>query len=246
MKYNFIKTEVNEYIFTLILARPEKRNAFTPTMINEIEHAIESANLNNEVKVVVIKAEGPVFCAGMDLKTFQDPSKDIKNPAIENKTLSMGKVMEGLYKPSVAIVQGDVIAGGVMIIANCTYVFAEKLVRFRLPELNLGIFPFQVMASLMKVMPEKQMLQMCLQTEYFPIEKAMEYGLVDGVLEEINVEDLLLRFSDMSTSGMVAGMKAAKKLASIDAEARYDYLLERLEELKSSEDVKNEIFKKQN
>lgn len=155
MTYNYIKTDITNFVFTLTLARPEKRNAFTPTMVNEIRHALVSANYDDRVKLVLINAEGPVFCAGMDLKTFNDPSLDIQNPHIVNKEISLGEVMEQLNKPSVAILEGDVIAGAFLLIANCTYVFAAEKVRFRLPELSIGLFPFQVMAGLLKVMPEK-------------------------------------------------------------------------------------------
>jgi len=61
MKYNFIKTSIEQHVYMLTLARPEKRNAFTPTMVNEINYAIADANFNKDVRLVLIKAEGPVF-----------------------------------------------------------------------------------------------------------------------------------------------------------------------------------------
>lgn len=217
------------------LARPEKRNAFTPTMVNEIAHAFQKANDDDTVKVVVLKAEGPVFCAGMDLKIFENEDLDISNPQIENKQISLGEVFAGLYKPSVALIEGDVIAGAFLMVAGCTYVFCSEKVQFRLPELNLGIFPFQVMASLMRVMPEKKMLQLCLHTDYFSARKAMEYGLVDGFLEETDIEGFLTKFKNISSSAVTAGFKAARTLPSIASEKQYDFLLKSLHGLKSSD-----------
>ena len=228
----------------VILARAEKRNAFTPTMVNELAHAFQKANMDDAVKVVVLKAEGPVFCAGMDLKTFENEKLDIRNPYIENKSISLGEVFAGLHKPSVAIVEGNVIAGAFLIIAGCNYVFCSQNVLFRLPELDLGIFPFQVMASLLSVMSEKKMLQLCLDTDYFPVQKAMEYGLVDGLLEEIEVDEFLEQFKEISATAVVAGFKAAKELPSVSLEDRYSFLLKCLHELKSSSDVQERIFKK--
>lgn len=243
--YQYIKVNKKDFRMEVTLARPEKRNAFTPTMVNEIALAFQNANDDDAVKVVVLKAEGPVFCAGMDLKTFENEDLDIRNPQIENKNISLGEVFAGLHKPSVAVVEGDAIAGAFLMIAGCTYVFCSGNVRFRLPELNLGIFPFQVMASLMQVMPEKKMLQLCLHTDYFSVQEAMEYGLVDGFLEEINIEGFLARFKDISSSAVVAGFKAARELPSVAIEKRYGFLLKSLHALKSSEEVKNRIFKKQ-
>lgn len=232
MKYNFIKASVEDHVLTITLARAEKRNAFTPTMINEIAEVISLANRETDVKLVVFKAEGPVFCAGMDLKVFKDSTLDDINPAIANKNVSLGEVMEQLEKPSLALVEGDVIAGAFLLIANCTYVYCNKAVRFRLPELELGIFPFQVMASLLKIMPEKKMLQLCLETDYFDADKAVAVGLVDGYLEEIEVVEFFERFKKFDTNALKAGIKAAKQLPKVKAEEQYDFLLRSLHELK--------------
>lgn len=230
MKYQYIKTHKTDFCMEITLARPEKRNAFTPTMVNEIAHAFQNANCDDAVKVVLLKAEGPVFCAGMDLKVFENPALDLQNPEINNKDISLGEVFASLYKPSVAIVEGDVIAGAFLMIAGCTYVFCSEKVRFRLPELSIGLFPFQVMASLMQVMSEKKMLQLCLHTDYFSAHEAMEYGLVDGFLEETAIENFLARFKGLSSSAVVAGFKAARELPGVAFEERYDFLLKRLNE----------------
>lgn len=230
--YNYIKVQKTGHQLILTLTRSEKRNAFTPTMVNEIYHAFQEANHNDEIKVVVIKAEGPIFCAGMDLKTFENPSLDTHNPAIPNQNISLGQVFDSLCKPSVAIVEGNVIAGGFLIILGCTYVFCRSDIQFKLPELEIGLFPFQVMASLLKVMPEKQALQLCLQTEYFDADKAKELGIVDGFLEETNIEELISYFANKSTKALKLGFRATRNLPNVDYTGRYKYLKEVLEKLK--------------
>lgn|SRR5690606_5949672 len=242
--YQYIKVNKIDFQMEVILARPEKRNAFTPTMVNELAHAFQQANADNAVKVVVLKADGPVFCAGMDLKTFENEELDIRNPNIENQPISLGEVFANLYKPSVAIVEGDVIAGAFLMIAGCTYVFCAENVQFRLPELNLGIFPFQVVASLLQVMPEKKVLQLCLNTDYFSAAEAMDYGLVDGFLNKIEVEKFVERFKAMSSSAIFSGFKAVRQLPNIPHENRYAFLLQRLQELKFSGDVQKRMFNK--
>ncbi len=225
MEYNYIKVEKKSFQFILTLARPEKRNAFTPTMVNEIAHAFQNANDDNAIKVVVIKAEGTIFCAGMDLRTFEDPDSDIKNSKIESRDISLGEVFNNLLKPSVAVVEGDVIGGGFLIILGCTYVYCKRKVRFRLPELTLGIFPFQVMASLLKVMPEKKVLQLCLDTDYFTAGKALEYGIVDGFLEDAdNPDGTISAFADVRVEALKAGIEAWRQLAAIPRRDQFAYL----------------------
>src|SRR5690606_41980901 len=110
--------------------------------------------------------------------------------------------------------------------------------------LVLEIFYVDGMSSLLHVMSDDKMLQLCLITDYFLAREAMEYGLVDGFLEEIDLADFLSKFKNISSSGVTAGFKAARELPSLAVENRYHFLLESLHALKSSEDVKNRIFKK--
>lgn len=232
MEYNFINVEKEGFRFILTLARPEKRNAFTPTMVNEIAHAFELANADNAIKVVIIKAEGPVFCAGMDLHTFENAALDTPNPFIPNQDISLGQVFDSLLKPSIAIVEGNVIAGGFLIILGCSYVYCKKETLFKLPELALGLFPFQVMASLLKVMPEKKVLQLCLHTEYFDTEKAIVLGIVDGFIEDNTIESLLATFENRNIQALMAGIQALRQISSKTKEEQFAYLKNCLDTLK--------------
>lgn len=232
--YTYIRVEKVTHRFILTLARSEKRNAFTPTMVNEIHHAFQRANEDEEIKLVIIKAEGPVFCAGMDLKTFENPDVDIVNPQISNVNISLGEVFDSLLKPSIALVEGNVLAGGFLIILGCTYVFCGRNVQFKLPELELGLFPFQVMASLLKVMPEKKVLQLCLETDYFNAEKAKDYGIVDEYLDEIDLETFISSFSNKSTKALKSGIQSTRNLPNIKYAERYTYLKDVLDQLKTN------------
>ncbi|MGX1752207.1 enoyl-CoA hydratase/isomerase family protein [Sphingobacterium sp. NPDC055346] len=238
MNYKFIQTEIKEHVFTLTLDREAKRNAFTPTTVNEVAHALEEAEANDQVHVLVLRANGPVFCAGMDLKTYQNPELDSPNPAIVNMERSLGEIFDQFSKPSIAIVEGDVIAGGFLYILGCTYVFAKKELNFRLPEIALGIFPFQVMAGLKRIKSEKQILQLCFDPSPFQTDKAIELGLVDGYLEPDKIDDLIASFADKSIYAMQAGMKALKAIRDMESDKQYAFLLESLQNLKDRDEVK--------
>ncbi len=238
MNYKFIQTEIKEHVFTLTLDREPKRNAFTPTTVNEVAHALEEAEANDQVHVLVLRANGPVFCAGMDLKTYQNPELDSPNPAIVNMERSLGEIFDQFSKPSIAIVEGDVIAGGFLYILGCTYVFAKKELNFRLPEIALGIFPFQVMAGLKRIMSEKQILQLCFDPSPFQTDKAIELGLVDGYLEQDKIDGLIASFADKSIYAMQAGMKALKAIRDMESDKQYAFLLESLQNLRDRDEVK--------
>lgn len=247
MKYNYIKTECRDHVYYLTLARPEKRNAFTPGMVDEIAQAIAEANESSNIALVVFQAEGPVFCAGMDLKTYQDPEQDIAHSRIGKADTSLGFVMESLNKPSLAIVRGPVIAGGFLFLLGCTYVLAEESVTFRLPEVDLGIFPFQVLPGLCRILPEKKAFQLCLDSEPFDMEKAMAYGVVDGLASDAEIQKIISSFSHTNVAMLESAMKAKRAIRTMETEDQYRYLLTRLEELKTMPDVKirvNQTLKK--
>src|SRR5688572_7014894 len=98
-KLNFIKVQREQHVFILTLARSEKRNAFSPTMVSEIAYALAVANADPEIRLIQVEAEGPVFCAGMDLKAFEDPLVDEANPRIPKVEKSLAELFANLDKP---------------------------------------------------------------------------------------------------------------------------------------------------
>lgn len=241
MNYNFIKTAVDGHQFKLTLARPQKRNAFTPTMVNEIAHALEEAESDTNIRIIIIDAEGPVFCAGMDLKAFQNPENDEQNPQIENKDISLGAVFRNLNKPTIALLEGDVIAGGFLIILECTFVFAKEQVKFNLPEVKIGIFPFQVLESLLKVMPQNKALQLCIEGQAFDTQRAIELGIVYDFLDDLKIKNLIESLESNAPLATKSGFQALKALPQIQEKERFNFLLEELAKLRNSADAKEGI-----
>jgi enoyl-CoA hydratase/carnithine racemase len=220
----YIKCKKVGHRFYITLSRPKKRNAFTPSMIKEIESAIHEANTDEEVKVVIFNAEGPVFCAGMDLKAFNEDASA--------GNTSLGEVMCQLIKPSIAVLEGPVYAGGFLIIGECTFVLAKEEVTFTLPEVKLGLFPFQVLAGLLKSMPEKQALQLCLDPGPFDVQKALDLGIVDDILTEEKLESILNSLESLPSAGVKAGIQVARTIRDISPAERYSYLLQELNDFK--------------
>ena len=241
MIYNFIKTSTENHVFTVTLARAEKRNAFTPTMVNEINHAMNFANTNKEIRLVVINAEGPVFCAGMDLKIFENPELDNINPEIKNANISLAAAISQLNKPSIAIVEGDVMAGGFLIILECNFVFAKPGVNFSLPEVKRGIFPFQVLASLLKIMPQNKAMELCITGKSFDTEEAKNLGIVYDYCSSENLTKLQQTIFSNAPLAISKGIEAVKQLQFLPESEKLNYLLETLSELKTSKDAKEGI-----
>lgn len=243
-----IKTELRQNVFVITLNRPEKRNAFTPTMVHEIAFALAYANSQNNIWCVLLEAEGPVFCAGMDLNVFQNPALDILNESLPkpDREITLGDAFDSLCKPSIAVVKGDVLAGGFLLIGGCTFVIATEKTSFSLPEVHRGIFPLQVMATLLKIMPQRKVLEMCILGKKYSGKEALSLGLVShlsGVDEiEEHTNNLVQTILSGSPFAIKKGIEAYQSLLSLPENERHQYLIGVLQEIRNSADAQEGVL----
>ncbi len=245
---HFIETRKENHTFYITLNREEKRNAFTPTMVKELAFALAFANFSSEIWNVVIEAKGNVFCAGMDLNVFKNIELDKTNyqlPRVENE-ITIGDAFAQLCKPSIAKIAGNVFAGGFLIVGSSNFVLASNKAQFSLPEAKRGIFPFQVMATLLDCMPKRKALGMCLSGKIYSAEEAKEFGLVTHVTSPQHIDDelqnLINLLNENSPYALRKGLEVAQKIKTIPQEERHQYLQSKLHELKHSEDAKEGIL----
>ncbi|MEN5197358.1 enoyl-CoA hydratase/isomerase family protein [Sphingobacterium faecium] len=243
INYKFIKVKLVDHVFHLTLARAEKRNAFTPIMIDEIYHAIQIADADPEVRVLLLDAEGPVFCAGMDLKAFENPDNMEYSDVVPHVDLSLGEVMSFLNKPSIAVIEGHVIAGGFLMILECTYVFAHSSVQFSLPEVQIGLFPFQVLAGLLKHLPYHKAMDLCIHSEVITAQEMKSMGLVYELMDQKPdvLPALMAKLTSAAPLAIKMGFEAAKQLRELKSADQYTFLLRQLDKLRTSHDFKEGV-----
>jgi methylglutaconyl-CoA hydratase len=247
VSFNFIQVEEGEHTFTITLNRPEKRNAFTPTMVREIAFALEFAQSQKNIWCVIIKASGPVFCAGMDLNVFQHPELDNINTSLPEpkSTVNLGDVFRFLNKPAIAQVHGAVLAGGFLITGGCTFVVAMEDAEFSLPEVKRGIFPLQVISTLLNITSPIKALQMCILAETYSGREAKELGLVSHLCTKDTIDEvcgsLVNTILSHSPFAISKGMQTFKALFNIPEYARFGFLASQLNEIRHSEDAQEGI-----
>ncbi|GAB3174676.1 enoyl-CoA hydratase/isomerase family protein [Telluribacter humicola] len=245
--FNYIRTAQDGHTFRITLNRPEKRNAFTPTMANEITYALAHAHYNDDVWCVVVDAEGPVFCAGADLNAFHDPTVDRTNDNLPapRVPVTLGDAFADLSKPCIAQVEGAVLAGGFLIIAGCSFVVSVPEATFGLPEVKRGIWPMQVMASLLRIMPPRKVLEVCITGKSFSADEALTLGLVTQVAETTQirneVEGLVRQICQNAPLAIKVGMETFNQLFSIPEEEKHTFLKAQLDKVVQSEDAKEGI-----
>mgnify|MGYP003302473212 FL=1 len=116
------------------------------------------------------------------------------------------------YKPKLAIVEGNVYAGGLLIVAGCNYVLSLKDITFSLPEVKRGIFPLQVMQSISSIIGLKKTIDWCIRSYKINAEIAKEWGLVDEICNKENIQNTVNKwidgFSGNSNKAIEFGLKA--------------------------------------
>ena len=177
------KVDVSNNILTLTLNRPEKKNALNNVMMNEINYALAYAKQERDVRVVVIAAEGDIFCAGADLRREKSESNV---PVLEDAN-DISLALRHLYKPVICKIQGSVLAGALLMITNSTHAIAIKEAKFSAPEIKRGLWPFMVMAGLFRVMPKRAGLDFIMRGQPIDADKAEQWGLIN---ESVDSQDL--------------------------------------------------------
>lgn len=248
VRFLHIKTAKTGHLFTITLARPEKRNAFTPTMAEEIIFALAYAHYETEIRCVVLKAEGPVFCAGADLTAFYDATANKLNPTLPTirEEARLGDTFNELLKPCIAQVEGSVLAGGFLMICGCTFVFSVPEATFSLPEVKRGIWPMQVMASLSPILSERKILEMSITGKVYSGKEALEMGLVthltekEKVAEEVNA--LATQICSNAPLAIQAGMQTLQKLKNMPQTEQHTFLKSQLDKLLQTLDAKEGLI----
>ena len=240
-KFCFIEIHEKNEIFEILLNRPAKKNAIHPQMLNELAFALQYAQKNKKIKVLVLKAKGDIFCSGSDLSAMQGKiDKHDSTIGRPSKEVALVNLWTGFKKPSLAIVEGNVYAGGYLFLACCTYVIADKSLKFSLPETRRGIFPMQVMGVLMRVMPPRILLDWCIRGYEIDAQKAEDWGLISRAVMKNEIEpvtkDWIKQVTANSPSAISLGLEAYKKI--VDDEKNQKYLKSMLDKAINTSDAK--------
>ena len=226
--FAFTQMHVEDHVLTLTLNRERKKNALHPQMMNEIAYIMHYAHHMTDVWMIVVEAKGNVFCAGADLKAMAGiiEENDSTVPQPEGDVL-VGELFNKVYKPTIAKVTGDVYAGGFFFLAGCNIVIAQDDIKFGLPEVKRGLYPFQVMAALLKVMPARKVVDWCIRGYNLPVAEAERFGLVSQIstVEKID-EDLKVIIEELkqnSPSAIRMGLESYDNIQPTAAEHKYLY-----------------------
>ena len=141
-RFQLINISINHRIGNIVLNRPEKRNALSPELIEELNLAFNSFKDNNNVKIIVLKAAGEVFCAGADLE-YLKKMQDFTYEENLTDSLALSKLFEVIYtypKIVIAQVEGHALAGGAGLALVCDFIYSVPKAKFGFTEESVEEF----------------------------------------------------------------------------------------------------------
>lgn len=240
--FRYLLTSLDDHVLTITLNRPDKKNALHPPMLAELAFALAYAHYLPTVWLVVLAAIGDTFCAGMDLRALSAGDTETPTVPIPSGPVRLGELMASLHKPCMARVQGPVYAGGFLLIGSSTYVVAAESAMFSLPEVKRGLFPFQVLAVLLEIMPARQALDLCLRAQVITATDALAMGLVTHVVPADGLDTTILLLTDemklYSPTAMQFGLRAYQQLKSLPPDQQQAYLYDQFQQLQQTPDAK--------
>ena len=241
LDFKTILLDIKNNIMTITLNRPEKKNALNNVMMNELNYALAYAKQESSIRVVVIAAEGNIFCAGADLTRTKSESNVPKLKNNDDISLSL----RHLYKPVICKIQGSVYAGALLIVSNSTHAIAVKEAEFSAPEIHRGLWPFMVMAGLFRVMPKRAGLDFIMRGQPIDVSKAEKFGLINQSVNkeylDETVNSLAKELASLAPETMQFGLEAYEKQDSKSFNEALPYLQDQIAKCFEGKDAKEGI-----
>ncbi|MEP2943357.1 MAG: enoyl-CoA hydratase [Hyphomicrobiales bacterium] len=209
-----LKTELsNQGILTFTMASPPA-NTLSERMLEALSSAIKGAG--DEVRVIVLQAEGRLFCAGHDLKELTARrSDDDRGQAYFTNIMQMcADLMQAIIgspKAIIAKVDGLATAAGCQLVASCDLAVASDRAAFCTPGVNIGLFCSTPMVALSRNVSRKQAMEMLLLGEQISAGKALEFGLVNKVVEPNSLDDAVEEMAEIIASKSSYVLKVGKQ-----------------------------------
>ena len=190
MNLTTLEVSVHESVATVTLNRADVRNAFNEVTISEITAAFRALGKEPDVRVIVLAARGPAFCAGADLHWMKKMAGYSHEENLADAAQLAG-MLQAIYtcpKPVVARVQGDCYAGGMGLVAACDIAVVAEVANFCLSEVRLGLIPATISPYVLRAMGENAARRYFLTAERFTAAEALRIGFAHVVtpVEELD------------------------------------------------------------
>jgi enoyl-CoA hydratase/carnithine racemase len=209
----------------ITLNRPEKRNALSLELMEDLIQALQSVAADPEVRTIVVDGAGPAFSAGHDLSEMVGRDLAFYQRLFDVCTVLM-ETIHRVPQPVIAKVHGVATAAGCQLVAACDLAVAADDARFATPGVKIGLFCSTPMVPLSRAIGRKRALEMLLTGELIDAQKALDWGLVNLVVPEDALEDAVAELAEkiarFSPLTVAIGKEAFHAQIELDEHRAYD------------------------
>jgi len=229
MDYENILVERAAPLATITMNQPSRRNALSTPMMTELLDAFKALSREKEVRAIILAANGPAFSAGHDLREMVGGTIS-SNRHVFDVCTELMTTIQSIPQPVIAQVRRIATAAGCQLVATCDLAVAADEARFATPGVKIGLFCTTPMVALSRAIGRKRALQMLLTGEAIPAATAAEWGLVNIVVPDDQVEEaareLALSVANASPLTIALGKQAFYAQIDLDQHKAYAYAKE--------------------
>jgi methylglutaconyl-CoA hydratase len=204
----------NEGVRTLFLSRPERRNALGRALVGALMQALDDAEGDDGIRVVLIRGDGPDFCSGADLEELEQFAALGPKESLEDAA-RLGDLfirLRTLTKPVIAAVHGRALAGGAGLATGCDLLLMREDAEIGYPEVHLAFVPAMVMAMLRRRVPEHVAFELVAVGDRISASEAFRIGLVNRVLPAEGFDNEVDAYAATLSSRPASSISLAKGL----------------------------------
>jgi enoyl-CoA hydratase/carnithine racemase len=227
--YECITVERAAPLATVTLNQPERRNALSTPMMTELLAAFRALGRDTDVRAIILAANGPAFSAGHDLREMVGATLNANRRVFDLCTELMTAI-QSIPQPVVAQVRRIATAAGCQLVATCDLAVASEEAKFATPGVKIGLFCTTPMVALSRAVGRKRALQMLLTGEVISAATAAEWGLVNTVVPDDQLEgaarELALSVANASPLTVALGKQAFYAQIDLDQPKAYAYAKE--------------------
>ena len=229
MSYENIGYTTEGHIALITLNRPQRRNALSLQLMQELIDCLSTIGGRRDLRVVILAAAGKVFCSGHDLSEMVGRDIDEYRTLFSVCTELMTK-LQSIPQPVIAEVQGIATAAGCQLVASCDLAVAAEEAAFATPGVKIGLFCTTPMVALSRAVGRKRALEMLLTGELIDAHRAAEWGLVNRVVAagqlQAETRQLAQRIAEASDLVVALGKQAFYTQIDLDQQKAYAYAQE--------------------
>jgi enoyl-CoA hydratase/carnithine racemase len=211
-------------IRTITLNRPERRNALSLELMEELIAALDEVSSDGATRVVVLAAAGKVFCSGHDLSEMVDRQTEDYRRIFDVCTALM-KNLQSIPQPAIARVHGLATAAGCQLVATCDLAIASTDAAFATPGVRIGLFCSTPMVALTRAIGRKRAMEMLLTGRTIAAETAAEWGLVNACVSPADLDREVTALAERiaEASGFTVGLGKRAFYTQIDLDQNKAY-----------------------